>query len=192
MRPRLHLDFVRPHARRTRVAALLLAAGLAAAAGVGADYARLAPQAERLQATIADTARMARRDLPRLRTTAADPRQIAEELRGANVVLGQLTVPWNDLFREIEAAGGESIALLAIQPDAASGTVRLTGEARRYEDALAYVGRLERGSVLNRVFLASHEVRPGGAPRPVAFAIVAQWREAGGARLARSAGDGAQ
>jgi hypothetical protein len=191
MRPRLHLDFVRPHARRPRLAAFLLAVGLAGAAGAGAEYARLAAQAERLEAAIADTARMARRDLPRLRA-AADPKQLAEEVRGANLVLAELTVPWDELFREIEAAGGEGIALLAIQPDAASGTVRLAGEARRYEDALAYVGRLERGSVLNRVFLASHELRPGAAPRPVAFAILAQWREAGGARIARAPGDGAQ
>lgn len=192
MRPRLHLDFVRPHARRARLAAFLLAAGLAASAGAGAEYARLAAQAERLQAAIADTARLARRDLPRLRTAAADPKQLVEEVRGANLVLAQLTVPWDELFREIESAGGEGVALLAIQPDAASGTVRLAGEARRYEDALAYVGRLERGNVLYRVFLASHELRPGGAPRPVAFAILAQWREAAGARIARAPGDGAQ
>lgn len=191
MRPRLHLDFVRPHARRPRLAALLLAAGLAAAAGAGAGYVRLAAQAERLQGAIADTTRMLRRELPRLRAVG-DPKQLAEEVRGANLVLAQLTVPWDGLFREIEAAGGEGIALLAIQPDAASGTVRLAGEARRYEDALAYVARLESGSVLSRVFLASHELRPGGAPRPVAFGILAQWREAGGARIAPASGDGVQ
>jgi hypothetical protein len=30
------------------------------------------------------------------------------------------------------------------------------------------------------VFLASHELRQGGAQRPVAFALVAQWLDTGG------------
>ena len=188
MRPRLHLDFVRPERRRGRAAALLLAAGLAAVGGAGADYVRGRAQAERLEQAIADAARLARRELPRLRATAPDPRQLAEAVRGANLVLAQLTVPWDALFREIEAASDDGVVLLSIQPDAATGSVRITGEARRYEEALAYVDRLERGALLGRVFLASHELRPGGPPRPVAFALVAQWRDGGG-RTRAAAGD---
>jgi hypothetical protein len=70
--------------------------------------------------------------------------------------------------------------LLSIQPDAGTRALRITGEARRFEDVLAYLGRLEQRPALANVFLASHEVRQGGAHRPVAFALVAQWVDDGG------------
>jgi Tfp pilus assembly protein PilN len=182
MRPRLHLDFVRPHAPRTWVGASLLAAGAFAAVATLAEYRALAGETERLEARIADTQRMARRDLPRLRQAALDPKAFADEVRNANAVLAQLTIPWDGLFREIEAAGDGTIVLLSIQPDAGTRAVRITGEARRFEDVLAYVGRLERRPGLANVFLASHELRQGGAQRPVTFALVAQWVDAGGTR----------
>jgi Tfp pilus assembly protein PilN len=182
MRPRLHLDFVRPRAPRTWLGAGLLAAGAFAAVATLAEYRALTGEAERLEARIADTQRMARRDLPRLRQAALDPKALADEVRNANAVLAQLTIPWDGLFREIEAAGDPTIALLAIQPDAATRALRIAGEARRFEDVLAYVGRLEQRPGLANVFLASHELRQGGAQRPVAFALVAQWVDAGGTR----------
>ena len=188
MRPRLHLDFVRPRAPRTWLGAGLLAAGAFAAVATLAEYRALAGEAERLEARIADTQRMARRELPRLRQTALDPKALADEVRNANAVLAQLTIPWDGLFREIEAAGDRTIALLSIQPDAGTRALRITGEARRFEDVLAYVGRLEQRPGIANVFLASHELRQGGAQRPVAFALVAQWLDEGG----KSVEEGAQ
>lgn len=175
MRPRLHLDFVRPRAPRTWLAVALLGAGIAAALVALVDYTRLANEAARLEARIADTQRMARRELPHLRQVALDPKTLADEVRNANVVLAQLTIPWEALFREIEAAGGPGVALLSIQPDATARAVRIAGEARRFEDVLAYVGRLERRDAFADVFLTSHELRQGGGQRPVAFGVIARW-----------------
>lgn len=175
MRRRLHLDFLRPYPRRTLLGAGLLVAGLATTTAVILEYRSAAAEASRLEASVADARRMARRELPRLRETGLDARALAEEVRNANVVLAQLTVPWDALFREIEQAGGEGVALLAIQPDAANGAVRIGGEARRFEDVLAYIGRLETRDALANVFLVSHELRQGGPRRPVAFTLVAQW-----------------
>jgi len=180
MRPRLHLDFARPRAPRTWLGVGLLAAGAFAAVATLAEYRMLAGEAARLEARIADTQRMARRELPRLRQTALDPKALADEVRNANAVLAQLTIPWDALFSEIEAAGDRTIALLSIQPDAGTRALRITGEARRFEDVLAYVGRLEQRPGIANVFLASHELRQGGAQRPVAFALVAQWLDEGG------------
>lgn len=175
MRPRLHLDFARPRAPRTWLGVGLLAAGAFAAVATLAEYRMLAGEAARLEARIADTQSMARRELPRLRQTALDPKALVDEVRNANAVLAQLTIPWDALFSEIEAAGDRTIALLSIQPDAGTRALRITGEARRFEDVLAYVGRLEQRPGIANVFLASHELRQGGAQRPVAFALVAQW-----------------
>lgn len=180
MRPRLHLDFVRRHPPRIGLGIGLLAAGAFAAVATLAEYRVLSGEAARLEARIADTQRMARRELPRLRQAALDPKALADEVRNANAVLAQLTIPWDALFREIEAANDPSIALLSIQPDAGTRALRITGEARRFEDVLAYVGRLEQRPALANVFLTSHELRQGGAQRPVAFALVAQWVDEAG------------
>ena len=175
MRPRLHLDFVRPRAPRTWLGAALLAAGVVAALVALVDYKRLADEVTGLETRIADTQRMARRELPRLRQVALDPKALADEVRNANVVLAQLTIPWEALFREIEAAGDPGIALLSIQPDATARAVRIAGEARRFEDVLAYVGRLGQREAFADVFLTNHELRQGGAQRPVAFGVIARW-----------------
>jgi hypothetical protein len=164
------------------------------------EYRTLAAEATRLEARILDTQRMARRDLPRLRQAALDPKALADEVRNANAVLAQLTIPWEALFREIEAAADGSIALLSIQPDAATRALRITGEGKRFEDVLAYIGRLESRPALAKVFLASHELRLGGSQRSVAFALVARWvdgdgtsaegSEAPAAKNGRTDGDG--
>lgn len=175
MRPRLHLDFVRPHAPRLWLGAGLLAAGGFAAVATLVEYRALAGELDRLEARIADTQRVARRDLARLRHASGDPKALAEEVHNANAVLAQLAIPWEALFWEIEAASDASIALLSIHPDASTRELRVTGEARRIEDVLAYVGRLEGRPALANVHLVSHELRQGGARRPVAFALAAQW-----------------
>jgi Tfp pilus assembly protein PilN len=190
VRPRLHLDFVRPRAPRTWLGAGLLAAGALAAVATLLEYRALAAESARLEARIVDTQRMARRELPRLRQAALDPKALADEVRNANTVLAQLTIPWDALFREIEAAGDKSVTLLSIQPDAGTRALRITGEGRRFEDVLAYIGRLEGRPALANVFLASHELRQGGAQRPVAFALVAQWVDDENRRAAGNGKDG--
>lgn len=174
MRARLHLDFVRPSAPRTGLGIALAVAGAVAAGAALLEYRSLAGEVSLLEARIADTQRMARRELPRLRQASLDPKTLADEVRNANAVLAQLTIPWDALFREIEAAADPSVTLLSIQPDATSRGVRIAGEARRFEDVLAYVARLERRDALAKVYLTSHEVRSSGS-RPVAFGVSAQW-----------------
>ncbi|HSD44482.1 MAG TPA: hypothetical protein VLD36_21790 [Burkholderiales bacterium] len=190
MRSRLHLDFVRPRAPRTALGAGLLAVGVFAAVATLVEYRMLAAESVQLEARIADTQRMARRELPRLRQTSLDPKALADEVRNANTVLAQLTIPWGALFGEIEAAGDRSIALLSIQPDAGARALRITGEGKRFEDVLAYIGRLEARPALANVFLASHELRQGGAQRPVAFALVAQWVDEDGKGATGNGKDG--
>jgi hypothetical protein len=105
---------------------------------------------------------MARRELPRLRQAALDPKALADEVRNANAVLAQLD-PWDALFSEIEAAGDRTIAL---SRSARRGNARPPHHRRgALRDVLAYVGRLEQRPGIANVFLASHELRQGGAQR---------------------------
>jgi hypothetical protein len=173
---RMHLDFLRPHAHRVGLGVLLLLAGAVVTGALLAQHYRVAREAALLDERISDASRMARRAMPRLEPRRAGGRALSEEIRDANAVIERLSVPWDALFRELEAVSGEGVALLAIQPDPASRKVRIAGEARKLEAVLAYVERLEARKGLANVHLLAHEIRDT-PQRPVAFTLTAQWTD---------------
>lgn len=102
------------------------------------------------------------------------------ELDNARQILTQLALPWEPLFGAIEAALTRDTALLAIEPDAAKGMVRLSGEARNYPAILVLMRRLEQpvaghGVVLSGVHLLSHDVRDDVPERPLRYTVSASW-----------------
>jgi Tfp pilus assembly protein PilN len=104
-----------------------------------------------------------------------DAQELQQEIRQANEILQQLSLPWDALFKAVEATSEQEIALLSIQPDVGKRIVRLSGEAKDFDALLAYVRRLEHSQILNHVYLTSHEVRTQVAEKPVRFALVANW-----------------
>lgn len=68
--------------------------------------------------------------------------------------------------------------MLAIDPDAAQGRIRITAEARRHEAMLAYLQRLGQGAVLRDAVLIEHRVQRQLAERPVRFSLSATWEQA--------------
>jgi len=171
----LHLDFLHPAGPRLQAGIVLLALGVAAAGFVLWRYHAIAADAERLEARIDDVKRLAHRELPRMRAPTGDARQLAQEVGRANAVLASLTLPWDAMFGELEAAANPNVALLGIQPDGSGRQVRLAGEARRFEDVLAYIARLEATAGFANVFLAGHELKSGAGGQPVAFTLTADW-----------------
>ncbi len=171
----LRLDFLsaKPRAASTGLVALL--AGLAALVAVLVEYRAVGAETEVLEARIADFRRMTRRELPPIREAAMDSKTLVQEIRQANLVLAQLNLPWDALFRELEGAAIEGITLLSIQPEVGAGQVRIAGEARTYDTALAYVAKLESSERFANVFLTQHEVRANAPQKPVVFALVADW-----------------
>jgi Tfp pilus assembly protein PilN len=171
----LRLDFLHPAGPRVQAGVVLLAFGIAAAALVLWRYYAVAAEVERIEAQIADVKRLAHRDLPRMRLPAGDAKVLTQEVGRANAVLASLTLPWDAMFGELEGAASGNVALLGIQPEASGRQVRLAGEARRFEDLLAYIGRLEATAGFANVLLASHELKAGTAGQPVAFTLTADW-----------------
>ncbi len=171
----LRLDFLHPAAPRLMLGVALLALGIAAAAAVAVRHYVLATQIEELGARVADTGHLARRDLPPMRGAAGDPKLVAQEVSRANAVLASLTLPWDAMFGGLEAAAAPEVALLGVQPTATARQVRLIGEARRFEDLLAYIARLESTGGFANVFLQSHELKQNGAMHAVAFTLNADW-----------------
>jgi hypothetical protein len=176
---RLDLDLVRPGPAWP--AWLLLIAGLALAVHSGLGYLALADQQAQLQQRSA-------RPRPALATpTAAVSDETRREFTAAHQILRELALPWEPLFGLIEGALKADAALLAIEPDAGKGVLRIRGEARDYPAILAFMRRLEAPSqtlgaaapqVLSGVHLLNHEIREDVAERPYLFTLAASWRTA--------------
>ena len=163
---RIELDFIR-RAPRSRWAGRVL---LAVALGVTGDMAFTFAQFDR--AVKANEAVVAHVQ-PRKATPSASP----EELALARDTVERLGLPWTKLFAALEAAASDQVALLAIEPDPKTGTVKISGDSKDYLSALAYVLNLSQADALSHVQLVRHEVKQNDPQRPVAFSISAAWNE---------------
>lgn len=168
---RLRLDFTpaRDGASWSGIAAL--AAGLAACAALILFHQQLLERVARAQAELgALSPRRAPSD-----AAARGLRKQGEAIERANLVAHELARRWDLVFLALESARTPNVALLAIEPDASRSLLRLTGEAKRKTDMLAYVERLQAAQPLQRVMLESHEVLLPVPERPVRFIVTAAW-----------------
>ncbi len=111
---------------------------------------------------------------------SSSPRDIhdmALEIKRANEVLNQISIPWNKLFQAVEWSSGRDVALLTIEPDAEQHLVKISGEGKNIEAAFSYVRHLSEQEIFTSVYLQSHQVQLQNPERPVRFALVATWRE---------------
>jgi hypothetical protein len=92
----------------------------------------------------------------------------------ANTVIAALNLRWDAMFADLETAANDNVALLAIQPEAGATHIRVAGEARRFDDLLAYISRLEATRGFSNVLLLNHALveAPGQA---LSFTLIADW-----------------
>lgn len=173
----IQLDFVHPAGRGSRLGPWLLAAGAIVTLGAVSYQRHLGHEVLAREARLAEMRGMVSRSAPALSTQESDTPEVRDQIKKANAVLQQMNVPWGELFAAIESAEKGDVALLAVQPDAASRTVLVGGEARDLPAALAYLARLERTRRLRDVVLMTHEVRTKEPGQPVAFTLSAAWQE---------------
>lgn len=98
----------------------------------------------------------------------------AEESKALRVAIGAIRVDWEALYRAIDSAVGEDVALLAIRPSVTGKAVQISGEARDMKAALAFVEAL-RAEPLAKVALLSHQVKQVDPQKPIIFEIAATW-----------------
>jgi hypothetical protein len=175
--PPIHLDFLHTGRQMSRLAPWLLAAGMAAGALALLEQRHLASELRAREAQIEEIRSMSRRTRPALETQESDSPEIRDQIKRANVVLGQINVPWSELFEAIESADAGSVALLQVQPDARSRTVLMGGAAKNLSSVLSYMTRLERTDRLEDVVLVSHEIKLKEPGTPVEFQLLAKWAE---------------
>lgn len=158
-----------------RTGAVLLLSGVFAASACLAWYAVIDSEFERAEAQTTEMKRMMRRAPGQVEESRGDARELQQEVRMANAVIQQMTIPWDQLFIEIESTADAEVGLLSIQPDVANRLVRINGEARNFNAMLAYSRRLESADLLRNVVLLSHEVKTQDPQRPVLFAMSVGW-----------------
>ena len=170
----LLLDYERKARPGAWIGWAVLAAGIASAAAAGHAFVAASEQKADVEAMLA---RLQRKTVPgsRIGLSERDAQFHAEEVKRANAVAERLTLPWQDVFQAVHAAATKEVALLALEPDAQKGSVRITAESKDKADMLAYVGRLSRDERLGNVHLLSHHVQAQAPGRPVRFSLQASW-----------------
>jgi len=177
---RVHIDFAPRSLRRTllrtppRSAGFLFAVACLCFATVltWSRYQEDQAELEALQAALAARTRAAR-PLP---VVAAPKVAVSEaQARAVNAAVMQLNLPWRELHEAVRAATPDSVALLALEPDAKQRTLRITAEARTSDDMLAYVARMQEQRWFGTVLLSRHEIAEQDPNRPLRFQLLAQW-----------------
>jgi hypothetical protein len=170
---RLELDFRRRPAGATWTGWVLLVLALVFTGDLAQTYLESRATLATAEARLAKLTRSADRNRPASRASSATP----EEIAAARETYHRLAMPWNELFGALESAGTDRVTLVAIEPDAKSGTVMISGEARDYPAVLDYVVKLRQSAALSSAYLVKHEARQGGTQAAVGFAVAANWGE---------------
>jgi len=85
-----------------------------------------------------------------------DTNKIAE-LAAVNTAIGDIVLPWSELFRALERAHQENVKLLGIEPNAQERRLRITAVSFSVENMLAYIKHLNEQDMLRLVNLTSTE-----------------------------------
>ncbi len=171
----IDLDYRNPLRPFPWAGAVLLVLGVAALAAAAMHYREAMARADYWEAKAGQAARSTARPMPVSQRELAD---MALEIRHANEVLGQITLPWDSLFNAVEWSAGKDIALLTIEPDAEKHQVKIRGEAKTIDAMLGYVRHLSAQDAFSSVYLQSHQVQRRERENPVRFALVASWKMA--------------
>ena len=105
---------------------------------------------------------------------AIEPKEIAQ----IQQIVSALTIPWNDLLKDIEQADMQNIVLLSLTPNLKKQQILLTGEAKDLATLLQYVKQLEMQPLLNQVYLQRHTTDVVNPAKPVSFSVLAKWKVA--------------
>jgi hypothetical protein len=163
---RLDINFV-GRGRSPWPARVLVGVALALSLDLASSYRELRGAIELNEARLA---RAEPRGAPRRSVTP-------EELAAVRETLDRLAMPWERLFKALEAAASDEVALLGIEPDPKSGSVVISGDGKDYLAALTYVLNLGRSEALSRVQLVRHERKSNDPQGAVSFTVSANWSE---------------
>lgn len=176
---RLRLKFPDHGQSVPRIDFSILLIGLLTLAGVFLQFRQVTEEVnswthrvERLEKQQQQKAAPRTRATPRIKEIG---QEIRKEIIQANAILDQINLPWETLFDSIEQAATEEIALLSLQPNVSSRTLRISGEAKSMSELLDFVEALERELVFENVHLLNYKIKQDNPHRPIVFLLTAAW-----------------
>ncbi|MGH8671144.1 MAG: PilN domain-containing protein [Burkholderiales bacterium] len=172
---RIDLDYRRRGRAAMGPGALLLVLGLVLSISLFVYRQELNNRIAHWEDEVGKLERFSQRRLGVVSHTSLQTAGSEGEVRQIRNAFQQLTLPWDGLFAAIEASVDDSVALLALVPDAAKHQVKIEGEAKDLDAVMAYIRRLEHDASLAGVYLSSHEVKQQDAQKPVHFSLTALW-----------------
>lgn len=170
----LSLDYQRHRRPASRQDLALLIGALIATVLTGVHYLNISAATETLEINQAAERKPGHAALD-TRLASLDAQQLKAEVKQANAVLSQLSLPWEKLFADLDASQHERVALLVIEPDTEKRVIKVTGEARDFAAMLGYVSYLQGVPSLTGVYLQNHHIEQQSAERPVRFSLLASW-----------------
>lgn len=165
---RIWLDFQRPAPKSGSVPWLLLAAGLLAASAVLGSHLETQDAISELEYRIERKQRAIERSSP------TSPKDMQDRGGPVRPLAKNSFERWERLFTALEQATDETVTLLALDPG--ESEISLSGEAKHFAAATAYVKRLESTGALTDVHVLSHEVAKDHPQRPIRFVLSARWK----------------
>lgn len=168
----LDINFVRRRRFSSLAGLLLLAVGMLAVGVVGVDYLDAREELTRVELGLSKSQKPAVRPLRRENTGTA----VADEKQSVERVNAQLNLPWDEVLREIAIRTGPSVALLDMEAQGQTRTLRLTGEAKTMSDVVAFVGRLRESPLIEVANLSRHEQAQAASVSVIRFSLDAVWR----------------
>jgi hypothetical protein len=166
------IDFIAPAARSSRAGAVLFVLGVLLA---GASVMDDADRSEELTRT--------QERLKKARTAQKRAEAARAPLRGGEFagfkqsgdVARRLALPWGDLLDALERADNEQVALLAVDPDAERGRLRLSGEAINMDALVKYIKSLDGKGGIAGLRVMTQQTKQGDAQHPVEFVLESNW-----------------
>lgn len=176
----LHIHWRARPLRATPLGLVLALAALLCSTWVAMDYADAQEEADALQARQARLNRL-QKNTQRSAAKAAAPAQQASGSAAASTAaaVAQLQRPWDALLHNLERAQTNDVALLSLDLQGAGRSLRLVGEAKGMEPALAYVKQLNQSPALQKVVLTGQESKVQNGMALTRFALDANWAEPG-------------
>ena len=168
----LQIDYVVSPRRTTWTGYLVFLLALAIAGHLVLRYQALQRELESVQ-TAKDLLGVDRKVPPSISKA-----RLEEQLKNAEAVVRQLTLPWADLIQTLERAASKEVAILQLQPDAQQRILKITAEARSNDDILEYLRRLAAAASLCEVHLVGHPVRTEEPQQPIQFSVQARFKAA--------------
>ena len=143
-----------------------------------AFYLRSQSQARHLNERLVEFDReLSERQETALDFSPAAYEEMLEEIAFANEILVKDSFRWTALLDRLEEVVPDKVIIRGIQPDYKSGSLNLTGEARRVEDLKRFLDNLIQSSHFSDVYLLQQareagKGRNGGGQGNIGFTLV--------------------